>query len=132
MPKLLLRIEGLAILILSLYFYSYLHFSWLIFIILLFTPDLSALGYLKNVKFGSIMYNLFHTYTIPTGILLYGLIFDNEIILMLSFIWLAHIGINLLFCYCFKYSNTYPKNHHKINYNYFLYFKEKNSILFFI
>lgn len=111
MPKLLLRIEGLAILILSLCFYSYLHFSWLIFIILLFTPDLSALGYLKNVKFGSIMYNLFHTYTIPTGILLYGLIFDHEIILMLSLIWIAHIGMDRLFGYGLKYPTTFQDTH---------------------
>jgi len=78
-------IIGLAILIISVYFYPYLHYSWFVFIIL-FVPDLAALGYLKNVKIGSIVYNLFHTYTIPTGILLFSLFFDYEISLMLALI----------------------------------------------
>src|SRR5699024_2849531 len=94
-----------------LYFYSYLLFSRLIFIILLFTAGLSALGYFKNVKFGSIMYNLFHKYTIPTRIVLYGLIFDHQIILMLSFIRLAYFEIDRLFGYELKYPTTFQDTH---------------------
>jgi len=111
MQKLLLRVEGVAILIISVYFYSYLHYSWLVFIILLFVPDLAALGYLKNVKIGSIVYNLFHTYTIPTGILLFSLFFDHEISLMLALIWISHIGMDRIFGYGLKYSTTFQDTH---------------------
>src|SRR5699024_3203479 len=111
MQKLLLRVEGVTILIISVYFYSYLHYSWLVFIILLFVPDLDALGYLNKVKIGSIVYNLLHTYTIPSGILLFSLFFDHEISLMLALIWISHIGMDRIFGYGLKYSTTFQDTH---------------------
>src|SRR5699024_5845360 len=111
MQKLLLRVEGVAILIISVYFYSYLHYSWLVFIILLFVPDLAALGYLKNVKIGSIVYNLFHSYTIRTGILLFSFFLHHEISLMRVLIWISHIAMDRIFGYGLKYSTTFQHTH---------------------
>ncbi|MBP1917138.1 hypothetical protein J2Z23_004123 [Lederbergia galactosidilyticus] len=48
MSKILLHLEGFAVLIVGIYFYSYLEFSWFWFIILLFVPDISMLGYLEG------------------------------------------------------------------------------------
>lgn len=93
MSKSLLHIEGLAVLVLSIYFYFHLQFSWIVFVVLLLAPDLSALGYLENVKIGSVLYNLFHTYTIPAVILICSLLIHSNIVLMISLIWIAHIGM---------------------------------------
>ncbi|MFD2625062.1 DUF4260 domain-containing protein [Salibacterium salarium] len=111
MNKILLRIEGLVVLGLSIYFYFYLQFSWLIFIILLLTPDLSALGYLRNNKVGSILYNLFHTYSIPAVILMSGLLVHNSISLMISLIWVAHIGMDRMMGYGLKYPSKFQDTH---------------------
>ncbi|WP_461178993.1 DUF4260 family protein [Virgibacillus ainsalahensis] len=43
-----MHIEGLTVLVASLYFYAHYEFSWLLFIIMLFIPDLSMLGYVLN------------------------------------------------------------------------------------
>lgn len=111
MNKLLLHIEGLAVLVLSIYFYSNLHFNWIIFLVLLFAPDLAALGYLKNVKVGSILYNLFHTYTIPAVIVMFGLLLHNNMALMLSLIWIAHIGMDRMLGYGLKYPTNFQDSH---------------------
>lgn len=111
MNKLLLHMEGLAVLVLSLYFYAHLHFSWTLFLVLLLAPDLAALGYFKNVKVGSILYNLLHTYTIPTAILIFGLLLQNNLALMLSLIWIAHIGMDRMFGYGLKYPTKFQDTH---------------------
>ncbi len=111
MPNLLLRIEGLTIMALSIYFYYYMNFSWLIFIVLLLTPDLATLGYLTSMKIGSILYNLFHTYSTPTIILLISLFINNEFILMISLIWFAHIGMDRMFGYGLKYATNFRDTH---------------------
>ena len=111
MPKILLRMEGLTVFTVSLYFYSYLDYSWLVFIILLFAPDLAALGYIKNVHVGSIIYNLFHTYTMPTAMMFISLFFKSDVIFMLSLIWIAHIGMDRIFGYGLKYPTTFQDTH---------------------
>jgi hypothetical protein len=64
-PKILLHLEGGAILILSIFFYHQLHASWLLFAILFLAPDLFMLGYLANARIGSVIYNFAHTYITP-------------------------------------------------------------------
>src|SRR5690625_6146339 len=60
-----LRIAGLAVLLTSTLIYTHNGHSWLLFIILLFAPDISIVGYLQNNRTGAILYNLFHTYSLP-------------------------------------------------------------------
>ncbi|MGE7919117.1 DUF4260 domain-containing protein [Viridibacillus sp. NPDC093762] len=111
MNKFLLHIEGLAVLVLTIYFYFHLQFSWIVFLVLLLAPDLSALGYLKNVKVGSILYNLFHTYTIPVVIMICGLLTNNSNIIMISLIWIAHIGMDRMLGYGLKYPTKFQDTH---------------------
>jgi hypothetical protein len=65
MPRILLQIEGAALLILSTWLYFRLDYPWWLFLLLLLFPDLSALGYLAGTRAGSISYNAFHTVTLP-------------------------------------------------------------------
>jgi len=109
--KLLLHIEGLMVLALSIYFYSYLQFSWIAFVIMLFAPDLSALGYLKNNQVGSVVYNLFHTYSIPVAIIIFSMLVHSYIFLMVSLIWVAHIGMDRMLGYGLKYPTKFQDTH---------------------
>lgn len=81
------------------------------FLILLLAPDLSAFGYLKNVKIGSVLYNLFHTYTIPAVIMIFSLLLHNSIALMISLIWIAHIGMDRMLGYGLKYPTKFKDTH---------------------
>lgn len=109
--KFILHIEGLAVLLLSIYFYFHLQFNWMVFLVLLLAPDLSALGYLKNVKIGSVLYNLFHTYAIPVAIIIFGLLIQNSMALMISLIWIAHIGMDRMLGYGLKYPTKFQDTH---------------------
>lgn len=111
MNKILLHIEGLAVLVLSLYFYGYGEFSWLLFFVLLLAPDISMLGYFINNKIGARVYNLFHTYTIVIIGIFCGVLFENQTVLAIGLIWSAHIGMDRMFGYGLKYPTDFKDNH---------------------
>ncbi|ANB59125.1 hypothetical protein GFC29_2962 [Anoxybacillus sp. B7M1] len=111
MNKILLQLEGAAILLLSLYFYSYNQFSWLLFFVLLFAPDISMIGYLFNNKVGAVLYNLFHTYSLPIGAVILGVLLSSEVVLEIGLIWSAHIGMDRMIGYGLKYSTHFKDTH---------------------
>lgn len=102
MNKWILHIEGGVVLAFTIYFYSEQQFSWLLFLILLLAPDLAALAYLVNKKFGAVCYNIAHTYALPGLLLFLSIIFEQSILLLISFIWIAHIGMDRLFGFNLK------------------------------
>jgi hypothetical protein len=52
-PRLLLHLEGAAVLIVSVVSYHWSQGSWLLFALLFLVPDLSMVGYLANVRAGT-------------------------------------------------------------------------------
>ncbi|WP_163527387.1 DUF4260 domain-containing protein [Halobacillus ihumii] len=103
MNKRLLHIEGLIMLVTSIYFYAQTGYSWWMFVLLLLSPDLSALGYLYNHKLGAYLYNSFHTYTPPLLLILIANTFQpKSIMLSLGLIWIAHIAMDRMFGYGLK------------------------------
>ena len=58
--KTLLRLEEFLMFVLALFLFSELDYSWELFALLFFTPDLSMLGYLANPRLGAWTYNLIH------------------------------------------------------------------------
>lgn len=111
MAKTLLHIEGLAVLLLTLFVYQWHDFSWLLFFILLFSPDLSALGYLSSVKLGAILYNLMHTYTFSLAVTMLGYITEQQITFAIGLIFTAHIGLDRLCGFGLKYPTIFKDTH---------------------
>lgn len=111
MNKILLHIEGLAVLLLSLYLYESNEFSWILFLVLLFVPDVSMVGYLINQKVGALIYNLFHTYIIAIIVVFIGLFFTNQTTLAIGLIWTAHIGMDRMLGYGLKYPTHFKDTH---------------------
>lgn len=111
MSKVLLHVEGLAILLLCLYFYEYNQFGWVFFLILLFAPDISMFGYLINHKIGAVIYNVFHTYTISIIVVVFGLTMSNDMVLAIGLIWCAHIGMDRMIGYGLKYPTEFKDTH---------------------
>lgn len=107
----LLRLEGLAVFICCVFLYYIFDGNWLLFFILLLTPDIAALGYLINKKTGAILYNLFHTYTVPLIIFVIGFFFYFHVWIVVGLIWTAHIGMDRLFGYGLKYKDSFKHTH---------------------
>ena len=110
-PKLLLHIEGVAVLFTACLLYQQAHGSWLWFALLLLVPDFSMLGYLANLRLGSALYNLFHTYTLPLLLLSTVWLTGHASYAWLAFIWLAHIGMDRILGYGLKYDTSFKDTH---------------------
>ena len=109
--KLLLHAEGFMVLVVSIYFYAVNGFSWLLFFLLLFIPDLWMIGYAFNRKVGAIIYNIVHTYVFSILLILIGLIFSNDMFLTIGLISVAHIGMDRTFGYGLKYPTDFKDTH---------------------
>ncbi|HTJ01642.1 MAG TPA: DUF4260 domain-containing protein [Methylovirgula sp.] len=110
-PKLLLRIEGAAILILALVAYSRTGKSWWLFALLFLTPDLGMLAYLANARIGAACYNFVHTLTLPIALFCAGLLLHLSLALVLATIWFAHIGFDRMLGYGLKYASGFGDTH---------------------
>ncbi|WP_134704663.1 DUF4260 family protein [Ammoniphilus sp. YIM 78166] len=93
MDKVLFKLEGLSMVVVAIYFYAYMDFSWIAFFLLLLVPDISKIGFLYGKRIGSMAYNLFHTYIVPMLLIIIGLAV-HDAILMIGLIWVAHIGMD--------------------------------------
>src|SRR5216683_1670430 len=64
-PRIVLRAEGAAALLVAVVLYARLGESWWLFAILFLAPDLSFLGYLGGARTVAIVYNAAHTLVGP-------------------------------------------------------------------
>ena len=90
----LLRLEGLGLLLLTAHLYGYRDQGWLLWILLFLAPDLSLLGYLGGLRLGSRLYNAVHTYVAPMVLAGVGTLAFQPLLVSLSLIWGAHIGLD--------------------------------------
>jgi hypothetical protein len=111
MPRLLLHLEGLAVLLGAVVLYGHVSGNWGAFLLLLLTPDLTMLGYLAGPKTGSVIYNSVHYYGLPIVLGLLALAGGWTTGLALALIWTAHIGMDRLFGYGFKYPSDFKNTH---------------------
>lgn len=111
MNKILLHLEGLAVLLFSLYFYSDLQFSWVLFFVLLLAPDVSMVGYFINKKVGAVLYNLIHTYSLAILVIICGLLSSSQLVLALGLILSSHIGMDRMIGYGLKYPADFKDTH---------------------
>jgi hypothetical protein len=111
-PKVLLRFEGLIVLVFSCWAYARRDGDWLWFALLFLTPDLFMLGYLFNRRAGAALYNVAHTYTLPG--LWFGYLWISGASapwLLVPFIWTAHIGVDRFLGFGLKHRSGFKHTH---------------------
>ncbi len=91
---LLLRLEGLAVGVISAVLYARTGASWWLFAALWLAPDISILGYFAGPCRGSRIYNAVHTYTLPITLAVCALLFHANALLPFAAIWVNHIGVD--------------------------------------
>ena len=111
LPRLLLRLEGLAVFVAALVLYFDAGYGWLLLIVLALAPDLSMLGYLAGARIGSVSYDLVHTYVGPLALGVVGVLAGADTALQLALIWAAHIGADRLLGYGLKYPSAFKDTH---------------------
>ena len=109
--RIVLRLEGLCVLIAASVAYSKFGLGWGTFALFFFTPDVSFLGYLAGPKVGAVTYNLAHSYIGAIACLVVGFLFPAPTILGVGIIWFAHIGFDRALGYGLKYSAGFGFTH---------------------
>lgn len=111
LPRILLRLEGAALLGLSVLLYARLDRSWWLFVILLLAPDVGMLGYVRGTRVGAVAYNLFHSYLAPAALAMAGVLAEDHLTISLALIWFAHIGFDRALGYGLKYPEGFEHTH---------------------
>ena len=110
-PKMILRLEGGAVLAASVAGYAALGGGWGMFALLFLAPDLSMLGYLGGPRLGAAAYNFGHSYLSPAILAACGVGLTQPQLLPLALIWCAHIGFDRLLGYGLKYADAFGHTH---------------------
>ncbi|MGZ8175676.1 MULTISPECIES: DUF4260 domain-containing protein [Methylobacter] len=109
--RIVLRLEGLCVLIAASVAYSKFGLGWGTFALFFLTPDLSLLGYLAGPKVGAVSYNLAHSYIGAVTCLAAGVVVPAPTILCIGLIWCAHIGFDRALGYGLKYPDGFGFTH---------------------
>lgn len=110
-PKALLRFEGATLFAASIALFAVQGLQWWVYPALLLVPDIFMLGYLRNTKLGSIIYNLGHSYPIAALVTVLGFVLASPLTIGIGAIWFGHIGWDRMFGYGLKYGTSFKHTH---------------------
>lgn len=86
-------------------------YSWWMFALLFFLPDISFVAYLINTKAGAWVYNLFHHKGIMIGLILAGYFTEFELLLAVGIVFLGHSAFDRVFGYGLKFPDAFKHTH---------------------
>jgi hypothetical protein len=109
--RVVLRLEGLCLLIAASVAYAKFGLGWGTFALFFLTPDISFFGYLAGSKVGAVSYNLAHSYIGAITCLAAGVVVPAPTILCIGLIWCAHIGFDRALGYGLKYPDGFGFTH---------------------
>lgn len=110
-PNVLLRLEGLTLFAAAAAAYASLHANGWTFALLLLAPDLAMLAYLIDRPTGALLYNIAHHLALPLLLIAIGVGGGQQGVIELGLIWVAHIGMDRLAGYGFKYRTAFKDTH---------------------
>lgn len=110
-PRVLLRLEGAAMLLAGLLAYGHLSGRWGLFALCFLLPDLSMLGYLAGPRAGAALYNAGHSYVGPALLAALGLWAPAPALLCAAALWAAHVGFDRMMGYGLKYPTAFVDTH---------------------
>ena len=104
-----LRLEGLAVLALATWLYTWGGHSWMLFAILFLLPDVAFAAYLAGPRIGALGYNLLHSYVAPAVVAIAFITTGRPAVI--SLVWAAHIGFDRMLGYGLKYPTGFTDTH---------------------
>jgi hypothetical protein len=106
-----LRLEGLAVAVLSAVLYFRSGASWWLFAGLWLLPDLSFTAYFAGPRWGAYGYNAVHSYLTPASLAVVAVALHRMALLPFALIWFNHIGVDRLMGYGLKYPAGFGFTH---------------------
>jgi hypothetical protein len=110
--NILLILEELALFVGSVILFGLAtSYSWWIFALLFFIPDVSFTAYLINTEIGSWFYNLLHHKGLMVGLILLGYFSDLEWVLAIGIVFLGHVSFDRVLGYGLKFPDDFKHTH---------------------
>ncbi len=109
--KNLLKLEELFMFALTIFLFSKMDFAWWWYPALLFTPDLSMIGYLINPKIGAVTYNFIHHKALGISLYVLGVILASQPLQLAGLILFGHSSMDRVLSYGLKYSDSFQHTH---------------------
>ena len=88
--KNLLKLEEIMLFVLSIFLFAKLEYAWWWYPLLLFTPDISMVGYLGGTRLGAVIYNIIHHRVLSIGIYIMGSILAIQPLQLAGLILFGH------------------------------------------
>ena len=109
--KLVIKLEELALLLLSMYALYTMHAQWWIFLLLFIGPDISMLGYTAGNTVGATTYNLFHHKGVAVVFFIVGWVLENWGLQVTGIVLFGHSSMDRMFGYGLKYFEGFKFTH---------------------
>ncbi|NOS85397.1 MAG: DUF4260 domain-containing protein [Ignavibacteria bacterium] len=109
--KIILKLEELFMLVLAIYLFTFLDYSWWLFAAFFLAPDIGMLGYLVNTKTGAITYNIFHHKGVAIAFYFGGILLNIPVCMFIGIIMFAHSSFDRVLGYGLKYSDNFKNTH---------------------
>ena len=94
--KTLVKLEEVAQLLLSIYLFSLLSFTWWLYPLFFFAPDLSMAGMLLNKRIGGLVYNIIHHKALALGIFILGGLLKIPLVSLIGVLLFGHSSFDRL------------------------------------
>jgi hypothetical protein len=109
--KTVLKLEGLALFVLSIFLFTLLDYAWWWYPVLFFVPDLSMVGYLGGTRGGAIVYNIVHHLGVSIGLYVLGYFLHLPVLQLAGIILLGHSSLDRVLGYGLKHSDSFQNTH---------------------
>lgn len=96
---------------LCVYGLSLLNADWWYYLLIVFGPDISMIGYVAGSHAGAGIYNLFHHKGFAVFIFATGLYTDNELLKLTGIILFGHSSMDRMFGYGLKLNRGFKYTH---------------------
>jgi hypothetical protein len=109
--KNILRLEEFAMFLVSAYGLYWLKTDWWVYLLLLFGPDISMLGYVVGNRPGAMAYNLFHHKGFAIAVFLTGCTMPITGLQVAGIILFGHASLDRVFGYGLKLNQGFKYTH---------------------
>lgn len=106
-----IKLEELAMFLLSIFLFSTLEYEWWVYLVLILTPDIGMIGYAVNTRIGAITYNLFHHKGIAITVGVLGWYLALPEMVLAGIILFGHASLDRIFGYGLKYPDHFKHTH---------------------
>jgi hypothetical protein len=109
--KNLLKLEEVAMFLLSISLLANLHYAWYWWLIWMLAPDLSMIGYLGGNRVGAVCYNIVHHKGVAIAVYLTGLYTSSQALEFAGLILFGHSCMDRGMGYGLKYFSGFQDTH---------------------